>query len=188
MSNTKEEFKCPNCKKKNRIKIKMTATSEEIDRIITRELFTFVCKNCNESIIIDHPLRVVGSNYVIHYTPGSEEELQDEDYEYMRVCGTFADFKEKLMVLEDGLNDIVIEFVKYFLKNQLDEDMQNEITDIRYDGMNEENLIFYLMGPNKSIGCSKDFYQEILKKSKIKRIKKCVNIDFDTFKKYFKMR
>lgn len=188
MTVLKEEFKCPKCKKKNRIKIHEEINNDLIDKIITRELFTFECKDCHEKIIVDYPLKIVGKNYLIYYTPGKNLEINDNSKEILRVCDTFDDLKEKLLILEDELNDIVIEFIKMFLIRQLDKEIKDEMTDIRYDGKNEENLLFYLIGPNKTIGCNIEFYNNIFKRMKLKRIEKCVVIDSNTFDKYYKMR
>lgn len=188
MPTIKEDFKCPNCKKKNRIKIKKEISSAEIDKIFDRSLFAVECSSCHEKMVLDYPLKVVDERYIIYYTPTENKEIEDEYHEYMRVCDTFADFKEKLLIMHDDLNDIVIEFMKDYALRQLDEDLRCEVRDIRYDGLSAENLIFYLLGAKKSIGCSKELYEAILKKCKLKKIMKCVNVDHKTYRKYFKMR
>lgn len=188
MASIKEDFKCPNCKKKNRIKIRKEISSEEIDKIIDRSLFKVECLSCHEQIVLDYPIKVIDNNYIIYYTPTETNEIEDEYHEYMRICDTFDDFKEKLMIMNDNLNDIVIEFIKDYVFNQLDKDIKKEVRDIRYDGCNEKNLIFYLIGAKQSVGCDKELYNSILKKCKIKKIDKCVNIDHETYRKYFKMR
>lgn len=188
MATFKEDFKCPNCKKKNRIKIKSEISSKDIDKILDRSLFKVKCLACGESVTIDYPIKVVDDNFIIYYTPCSTEEIEDENREYMRVCDTFDDFKEKLLIMKDSLNDLIVELVKDYLVLELDEKIKKEIRDIRYDGQNEGHLIFYLIGANKSIGCSKEIYAKLLKKFKIKKIKKCVNIDHQTYRKYLKKR
>ena len=100
MATQKEDFKCPNCKKKNRIKIKSEVTSKDIDKIIDRSLFKVKCLACGEEITIDYPIKISDESYVIYYTPCSSEAIEDEIHEYMRVCDTFDDFKEK--------NDIIL--------------------------------------------------------------------------------
>ncbi len=188
MATQKEDFKCPNCKKKNRIKIKSEVTSAEIDKIIDRSLFKVKCLACGETITVDYPIKISGDNYVIYYTPCSSDEIEDEYHEYMRVCDTFDDFKEKLLIMKDSLNDIIIELIKDYLIIELDEEIKKDIKDIRYDGQNEEHLIFYLIGAEKSAGCSKQIYANLLKKCKLKKIKKCVNVDHQTYEKYLKKR
>lgn len=186
---TKEDFKCPKCGKKNRIKIYDTLSSDDIPNIITRDIFTKECPECHEKTTVEYGVTVTGENFIVVFTPSSNEDVDIQiKKDIMRVCDTFDDFKEKLMILNDGYNDIIIEFIKEFLLKQMDEDMRNETTEIRYDGDNEENLIFYLRGCNKAIGCGKYFYNELLKKSKIKKIDRCINIDSNTYHNYFHLR
>lgn len=187
MSIIKEDLNCPNCQKKNRIKIHNEVTSEEIINIIDRSLFKITCSSCKQEMIVEYPLKVVAPDYIVYFKPEESFNIGEEK-EYMRICLNFADFKEKLLILNDSLNDIAIEFIKQFLLTQLDENIKKEVTDIRYDGQNEENLIFYLLGVKKSIGCRKEFYDEILKKSKIKKSDKAIIVDSHTYKNYFKLR
>lgn len=188
MATLKEDVRCPNCKKKNRIKMRSEVSGAEIDKIVDRSLFKLKCLSCGESIVVESPLKVTGDNYIVYYTPCETKEIEDEHREYMRICDTFDDFKEKLLIMNDSLNDIVIEFIKDYVLAQINDEIKKEVRDIRYDGSNEENLIFYLIGASQSVGCSKEIYSNILKKSKIKRINKCVNIDHQTYWKYFKVR
>ncbi len=186
---TKEDYKCPKCGKKNRIKIFDYLSSDNIPSIITREIFTKECPECHEKTTVEYKVTVVDEKFIVMFTPSSDEEVTlDETRDVMRVCDTFDDFKEKLMILYDGYNDIIIEFIKEFLLNQMDDVMKHDTTEIRYDGDNEENLIFYLRGADKSIGCGKYFYDELLKKSKLKKINKCINIDSNTYHNYFRLR
>lgn len=184
----KEEFVCPKCKKKNRIKLPYEVESDKIESIITREIFNHKCKGCGETITLDHNLKITGDNFLVYYTPGSNKEINDSGKEILRVCDTYEDLKEKMLIINDNLFDITVEFIKVYLLKQLDKELLADVTDMRYDGRDEENLIFYLLGANKSIGCSIKFYDLMYKKLKYKKISKCVLIDKDTFDKYYKMR
>lgn len=188
MATIKNDIKCPKCKKKNRIKIYEEVNKEQVKDIISREIFTTECKDCKEKIVIDYPMKIRGENYLIYYTPGSCDVVKDKTAEILRVCDTYEDLKEKLLILEDGLNDVVIEFIKKFFYNQLDVNTQRELKDLRYDGICDNNIVFYLVGVNKSIGCTLEFYNQIKDKSKVKKIKKCVVVDQHTYRKYFRMR
>ena len=185
----KEDFKCPKCGKKNRIKIYDTLTNDDVPSIISKEIFTKECRYCHEHINVQYGLKVIGDNYIVIFTPScSDDVVIDDKKDIMRVCDTFDDFKEKLMILYDGYHDIIIEFIKELLLHQMGEEMKNGLEEIRYNGDNEDNLIFYLRGKETSIGCGKYFYEELLKKSKIKKIDRCVNIDSNTYHKYFRLR
>lgn len=188
MTKVKQEFICPKCNKKNRIKIHDDITDEEIEKVINRELFSYHCKNCNESLIIEYPLKITGSNYCIYYTPTKTDSIDDNCKEYMRICDTYNDLKEKILIFQEDLNDIVIEFIKRFLLTQLDVETQKNTREIRFNNIYNDTITFSLIGENKTIGCSMDFYNKIQKKLKIKKIDKCVLIDENTFDKYYKMR
>lgn len=106
----------------------------------------------------------------------------------MRVCDTFADLKEKLLIYNDNLNDIIIEFIKTFLLDKMDDELKDTSTELRYNGIDGENILFSIIDSDKIIGCNKVFYDNLKKKMKIKKIKKCILIDKDTYQKYYKMR
>lgn len=185
---TKSDFKCPKCKQKNRIKIVSNLDASQIDKIINRELFTHECKNCHEKYYVEYPLKVVGDNYVVYYTPGSNTPVDDNSKDILRICDTYDDLKEKLLILNDALNDIVIEFIKTYIKNNLDEKILESMNGIRYDGKNEHDLIFHLLGTKQSATCKIEVYEKLLTKFKFKKINKCVLIDEYTYTSYYKMR
>lgn len=187
MTKIKSDLKCPKCKKKNRIKLYDEVT--EITKVIDRSLFTFTCSSCQENITIDYPFILKRENYIIYYTPTSNSSIKDTSGKKIkRVCDTYIDLKEKILILEDGLDDIVIEFIKLFLVELMNEEDKKNITDIRYNSKEDNQLIFYLFGINQSIGSSINFYENIKKKSKCKTIKDACVVDSKTFNDYFKMR
>lgn len=188
MTSIKYDIKCPKCNHKNQFRVNTTFSGKNINDIINKKIFKLVCSNCGQEIIVEYPFKIVGDHYVVHYTPTLSEKIEDEEKEYMRVCDTFDELKEKLLILNDNLNDIAIEFIKVFLFNNLDDELKSETTDIRYNGIDKEIIEFSLIGANKIIGCSKEYYLKVLKKMKIKTIKKCVLVDKYTYHKYYKMR
>lgn len=189
MSSIKEDIKCPKCKKKNRIKILSEPTEDMINSIIDRTFFEIKCKDCKEKITLDYPIKISTDKYIIYYTPTNNETIKDKTkVEVKRVCDTYDDLKEKLLILSDDVNDIVIEFLKGFYMKQLDEEVRNLTTTIRYNCKLEDKLVFSLVGANRSIACPLFFYNEILRRSRIKKIKYAIQIDSNNYLKYFKMR
>ncbi len=188
MAITKYDIKCPKCNTKNRVKVSDDFDGSKIMDVIDKEVFHISCKNCKQSIFIEYPFKISNDVFLIHYTPTKSEEIDDTHHEYMRVCDTFDDLKEKLLIYNDNLNDIIIEFIKTFLLNQKDEKLKDSATELRYNGLDKDNLLFSIIGSDKIIGCNKVFYDNLKKKMKIKRIKKCVLIDKYSYRKYYKMR
>lgn len=187
MGSIKNDFYCPNCKHKQRIKVYTEVDSSKTSELITRELFKFVCDKCHEEVLLDYPLLYNGENFEIYYDSKLENYKEKSDKEISRFCREYSDFKEKIMLLSNGYNDIVIEFVKSFFINELASSKEKE-TCLRYDGEDEKNIFFYGVDIGKTIACSKEFYQNIMDKSKIKKCPSFCVIDADTFKKYFKLR
>jgi hypothetical protein len=188
MTAIKYDIKCPKCSTKNRFKVNDVIDSSKSNSIIDKSIFHLSCKNCKQDIYVEYPFKVVGSNYIIYYTPTKNDAIEEEMHEYMRVCDTYEDLKEKLLIFNDNYNDIVIEFIKSFLLTQIDEDLRKTLTDIRYNGNNNDNLLFSLIGSDKIIGCNKVFYTNLIKKMKFKKINKCVLVDKYTYTKFYKMR
>ncbi|MCH5167668.1 MAG: hypothetical protein J1F35_07265 [Erysipelotrichales bacterium] len=184
----KEEYVCPKCKHKNRIKLTEEVTQENVEKIISREIFHFNCKKCGEPVNVEFPLKVIGDDYLIYYTPGDNRDISDHSKNILRVCDTYDDLKEKIFVLEDDLNDIVIEFIKNYIKNNLSEDVMKDVTRIRYNSKEEDTLYFSLIGVDKFAECTMEQYENIKKLLKIKKINKCVLIDEYTYQNFYKMR
>ena len=185
----KEDFSCPKCRHKNRVKIIETVEKDKIAKVIDKSIFKQECKKCHEIISVEYPLKVQGNEYLIYYTPGKNLALEKNTSKINRVCDTFEDLKEKILILEDDLNDIIIEVVKDEIKNNLDQlDIKNidDLERIRYNSKNEKYLNFSLVGIGKLVGFEIIKYQNLVKKIKIKKIDKSVLIDEYTYKNYIR--
>ena len=185
--NTTKEFICPKCKKHNKVSLNDNFYKDSIPKIIDRSIFQVECSYCHEHVYIEYPFNILGDNYFIYYTPTvNDSQKQIGDY-ITRVCDTYDDLKEKVLILEDNLNDIVIDFIKKFILEQLSSEDKIKVDGIRYDSMNENNLNFYLFGLQKKAMIPIKFYEDILARSKIKKIKKGIMVDEYTYHKYFKL-
>lgn len=182
MSILKKKFTCPNCKKEQQIKIYQTITDELFSSVVDRSLFVYSCSRCKEEIILDYPVIYQGNGYRIGYNIDLEKKHEDVD----RLCLTYDDFKEKIIIYNDGLNDLIIEFIKEFIFFQLEK--KEALECIRYNGIIDDKLSFFIMGPSKTSVFSFDFYNDLSARAKIKKIKDNTIIDKDTYRKYFKLR
>lgn len=186
----KEDFLCPKCKTKNRIKIFTEVSGDNIKKVIDKSIFLNECKNCHEKISVEYPLTVTGSNYTIYFTPGENKDVDNHPSTINRVCDTFDDLKEKILILEDELDDIVVEELKNQIKKNLpnlDIEDLDSLERVRYNSKDQINLNFSLVGIKKMVGISTLEYQDLKKHIKIKKIDKSVLIDEYTYKKYIRM-
>lgn len=184
-----ESYLCPKCKHKNKIKIYDVLENDKIKKIIDKSIFSHECKKCHERVVVEYPLNVKGKNYFIFYTPSKNADIDKCEMKINRVCDTFADLKEKILILEDGLDDIIIEVVKEEIRNNLSSlglDNLDDLERIRYNSKDSIYLNFSLTGMQKLVGYKIEDYLRILKKIKVKKIKKSVLIDEYTYKNYIK--
>lgn len=190
MAQFKEDVKCPKCRKKIRIKVIEKMNEEHIESIINRSLFDVSCKECNETIVALYPFELETNNYLIYFDPAYDKKMiKDKNKKTIkRICNEYDDLKEKILIFEDKLNDVVIEFMKEFYSEQIDEKLRKKMTGIRYNYIDNNQIIFSILGTNQNIGCPYSIYEELYRRSKIKKIKYATVIDEYTYRKYFKMR
>lgn len=188
MATIKYDIKCPNCNSKNRFKVNDEFDEKKVMDIINRKVFSLSCKNCHQQIFIEYPFKISSDKYIIYYTPTKRCELKEKYHDYMRICDTFDDLKEKLLIYNDNLNDIIVEFIKTFIFEQMDGSLKSSATELRYNSIYDEMILFSIIGTDQIIGCNKVFYDNLNKKMKFKKIKKCVLVDKYTYRNYYKMR
>ena len=187
MSYIKEEHKCPKCNKKIKVKIYDKFNENQIIDIVNREIFKVICSKCGETTYVDYKVDLETPNYYIYYTPASNKSKPLIKGKVTRVCDTYDDFKEKVLMFEDGYNDIVIEFIKTYIKNNLGADELGELREIRYDSTINDNIIFTLIGLKKNVAITKEFYNMLLEKSSFKKTLRAIVIDSTNYYKYHKM-
>lgn len=165
------DFYCPHCKTKKRITINDEYNESHIDNLLDRSAFKIKCNKCNQETIVDYNFCLKTKSYSLSYG-----ELKDVD----RFTLTYDDFKEKVLIFEDKLNDILIEL----MKKKLNHDLNTEY-ELRYDGMNDKQLIFYSIDSNESYAMNKELYDYYQNKYKTDNVKD-VEITSHNFDKYIK--
>ncbi len=186
MTDNKHEFICPKCKHKITINIPEELNEDNIDDLLSRSYFKSVCKHCHNILFLDYPVKLRTKNYYIYYTPTNNKKQKQVDNLITRVCDTYDDFKEKILILNDNLNDIIVELLKSYIKKELKDNNKYINSIIRYDSKNEENLVFTLVDDKQNVGISLDIYNQLLESSKIKKINKGICIDNTNYFKYIK--
>ena len=188
MTTIKSEFTCPKCKKKNRFKYSEIVPVDKVTDIYNKNIIKHKCKYCGEEIMVDQPLLIEKDTYKVIYVNGQTECSKDKVDKPTRLCDTYDDFKEKVLIFEDDLNDLVIELIKGMLIYKLDEDVRRDVRDIRFDSKTDDKLKFFLIGLGKGIEFPLSIYNNMLKRSKIKKIKTCIHVDINNYNKYIKLK
>lgn len=141
-------YTCPYCGKQHPINIyeaiNVGQESEMRDRAVMGEIFIQTCPKCGKKYMVQNELTYVDPihKFVIYLStkPTSPipqhvlKPLLDQGY-ILRRCATVAEFTEKIQVLEDGVNDVMVELAKYdsyieFIDNKKGE--AEDVTAVEY--------------------------------------------------------
>ncbi len=179
MAVSKIDFNCPSCGKKNRVKIKNIYSKEDITEILNRNVFKVECSKCKNITTLDYPFTYIDDKYIIYYN--MEDTI--EENKIKRSCKTFDDIKEKILIFNDELNDILIEYIKLFIESELKKD--NIFSEVRYDSLVNDELRFYVINKKEYANIPYSFYNDLLNKGKFKEVKDAAVIDANTCLKYF---
>ena len=181
MNYIKEELKCPKCNKKLKVKVYSTFDESKITDVINKDIFKVTCNGCDEIFYVDYPFELDTDKYHLFYTPYDNLKTEVVENKVNRSCKDFNDLREKILIFENDLNDVVIEYLKAYIGGQVNND---NIKDIRFDSIIDDRLIFALIGIEQDAGIDKKVYDEIIKKSKIKDN---LIINQDNYKDYIKV-
>lgn len=180
----KQDFKCPKCNNKSRIKVYQSLTDKDLDKIYNESIIFFTCPNCGEKIHLNYDLKYITDKCHV-YLSINKDQVKDE-FNPARLTYTYDDFKEKILIFNNDLNDMVICFLKCFIYDSIEN--KNDFKEIRFNNLENDNLVFYVIGLNQYAKVPLDFYYNLLNKGKFKKVKDCIVVDEGNFRCYFKVR
>lgn len=181
MNSKKVLITCPNCNNKFDYNFKDEFTTEDINGIITKEIFKIKCKHCHKEIMFDYPFTFKDEDYVISY---NLKNIQNDGKKIMRYCQSYDDFKEKLLIFSASLNDILIEFIKEYIKSNV----ENKNIELKFDSVDKENIVFYDIINKQYMGLNLSLYNSLFEHSKIKQTKGMIEINDTNYMKYIKVK
>ena len=123
---------CSKCDKENRYEDYSCVGPDQRESIIDDSIMTYTCPHCGEITFLKHPLTYIDPvhHFIVQYGQDKEqffhgvEQLRTtplyKDYIF-RYTDSWLSFKEKIMILENGRDDRLMELYKLALKNELDE-------------------------------------------------------------------
>lgn len=130
-----ETGKCPQCHHESRwpiwTEIDAVENPEMRDTIINGKLFLWECPNCAKEISIINDLLYFDKNnhFAILLERDNAEDMvsakgrleNPDDYERLRLCSGFLGMCEKIICLEQGLDDKALEIYKLLLLVNIDQ-------------------------------------------------------------------
>jgi len=180
-------FTCPSCNHENNIKVKENITNMDIKKIINDKFFVFTCKKCHRQTRILYPVKVETDKYLVYFTPSSDKKIKNTTKKIGRVCDTYEDFREKIMIFDANLNDVVIEYLKKFILNNIKGEIKDKVEMIRFDSLRDDKIFFYLKGVEEDAYIPTFTYYSLYDRMHLKKIRDCVNVDEFTYRKYYWM-
>ncbi|NCC65022.1 MAG: hypothetical protein EOM15_10250 [Spirochaetia bacterium] len=126
---------CPHCNLSNSqslsTKVDLTQYPKKKIAILTDSLFTVTCAHCQKQYSVEHELIVHDKNnrYALLLTlqddlfelDASISGIEASEYDTLRLVTSNAQLKEKILLLDAGLDDRVIELCKLYLLMQSDQ-------------------------------------------------------------------
>ena len=148
---------CPDCHKDGEFRqyetINITENPNLRNDIMTRQIFSYTCPHCGETIIVSYDCIYLDTEnkhciaLISNEIPAIINSISAQDYT-IRIVSNINDFVEKIALFEDGIDDRVCELCKLFLEESYEEQNNAELLAAYYSGrdMENENIHFYLIG------------------------------------------
>jgi transcription elongation factor Elf1 len=155
---------CPHCNHANVQRLTTTVDLAEHPKqklaILTDSLFTVSCAHCQKQYSIEHELMVHDkkNRYALLLTlqdnlfelDASVSGIEATEFDTLRLVGSNAQLKEKILLFDAGLNDQVIELCKLYLLMQ---SQQHQLLFAEHQTA-ENKLIFSALDEKGALQCS----------------------------------
>ena len=156
--NELKTINCPKCGGSNKVLIYQSINPND-DYTLRRDLlneslFIYKCNHCNFSARLTYPILYndVKNRFMVYFIPNSEKQhlteriLEKENistpYITKRLVTTFNDFKEKIIILETGLDDMAIELTKLALRVDINRNKNVDAREGYFCSYEDTNLGF----------------------------------------------
>lgn len=182
-----EYITCPKCSYDGEYEywssINIDLNPELREKIFNEEIFIWTCPKCGTKVFVPfgtiyHDMRHRFMIFFSHDVPENDdknksfqipEEFGLKGYTFRAVYG-LLNFKEKILIMENELNDIAVEKLKYTITHHMDPSMAGNGVHLYFQGItkpDEENehgqLIFYchdIEDAHRHIGLQMERYYE----------------------------
>lgn len=143
-----QEITCPKCSYKGEFKMYDSANvsldPELREKVLSGEIFRWACPKCGENITILHNLLYhdMKNDFQVYFSPNDCAELNKTLNGLMekmpgarktiRSVESLNALNEKILIFEEGLNDIAIELIKALIKFGPQNDLSKD-TELRFN-------------------------------------------------------
>lgn len=174
----KDKISCPNCQTEGEFdywsSVNVDLDPELKKKIFNEEIFIWTCPKCGAKVFIPFGTLYhdMSHKFMIFFSHTEDEEKKDyemwampeelglhKDY-ILRVVKGLLNFKEKILILENGLNDIAVEKLKYTFTHHTDPSMVEKGWRLYFEGITKPDkdneygqIVFYRLCPNDEDSC-----------------------------------
>ena len=170
----KDYVLCPHCASEEHVvmwdRVHVQEDPDLKERILKKDLQTFACSNCGETVIMAEPFLYVDSEagQVFYYCPQYKELLENErerletmvlpnaaellalpekeaDHYRLRLCTQYNDLLEKIHLQAAGLDDRLMELVKLAMRTRLMEAEGKNLSEIYFIAAEADSLFFQVL-------------------------------------------
>lgn len=164
-------IKCPKCGVEGKFtawdSVNVDLMPKMKEKVVSGELFRWTCPECGETFTVPYPVLYHDmTNKIMVYHLLQRRNLSDSgvvnllgrrglmaDYT-LRNCYSIDDFREKIAQLEAGLDDRIIEFLKYYILHYDESKQVPDGAELRFARAAEDKetggmyLLFYVVHPS----------------------------------------
>lgn len=161
------QYKCPYCGKEFTMAVYDSVNSEQDpdqrERCLSGDIFRHSCPHCHKDFMVQNPLLYIDPKhkFVIWVSESDNvtglsalvEPLKKAGYT-LRRCPTVSKFVEKITVLEDEVNDVMVELAKYdsfieFIDNR--KGNPEDVTSVSYEYTKDDIMKITIHADDKSM-------------------------------------
>lgn len=163
---------CPHCNHEFDIDIypviNLQSDTEIYNDLFSLDLFRIECEKCKKITLITYNTLVIDmyKKYIIYLTADKSKDIENlnimnnykdiiSELKHTRSVNSLNELVEKLYIFDYDLNDKIIEYLKYGLKNN-SKLQEGNYTDICFNKLDKEELIFTCFNLDNSTVIPKD--------------------------------
>ncbi len=174
-----ERFTCPECGTEGEYRvwdtINVDLDPDLKEKLLSQELFDWECPGCGQHFSLPYSMiyHDMHRNYMIFFSPlpGDEKRYQPlevsverlllDGYKIRSVYG-FLHMREKITILDEGLNDVAIERLKWVLKNIIHPEWRGDAKKLYFMGTFPKDETFGKYGSLKIIFVDNEAHESLI--------------------------
>lgn len=185
---------CSKCKYVGNIAVSDTvnidSTTDNKEKIMKRLFFKFRCPECKNDFQAEYPVlfESLENNVLLYFVPKADEKklekvknlaVSNDFGKKMRIINNQNELVEKLLIFDDGYDDIIIEYLKTVIEKSVAKEQKEKMKDLYYSGMRGDSLLFVvpLKDGTYNVNIPKSMYMNYYSKYNIKESFRFIKVD-----------